>query len=244
VVRDEIAHENPALNSSVRITGYPLDWTAFDRAAHDRVSSSVVTLGYVGRIHEEKGLLLLAAALHRIAALPNLPPVRLRLCGPVDVVRGGSGPGFSQRLIESVPLPFRDRCELLEPRFDERSLAEVYAGIDIFCYPSLASRGETFGVAIAEAMAAGAVPVVSGLSCFRDLVRHEKNGLVFDHTAQDGARQLADCLVRLLQDAALRNALAAAARQDVRRYDFPVFADMLLQDFGELCRIGTRSSSA
>lgn len=242
VVRDQIAKENAALASIVRITGYPIDWAVFDRAAGRRVPTSAITLGYVGRIHEEKGLLLLTAALHRIAAIPGLPPVRLRLCGPVDVLRGGSGAEFSRRLMESLPPSFRNRCELLEPSFDEFSLAEIYASIDVFCYPSLASKGETFGVAVAEAMAAGAVPVVSGLPCFRALVRHDENGLVFDHTAGDGAARLADCLTRLLQDASLRNNLAAAARQDVRRYDFPVFADMLLQDFCELCSVGKRSS--
>jgi glycosyltransferase involved in cell wall biosynthesis len=242
VVRDRIARENPALAPVIRVTGYPLDWAAFNRAASRRAPAATIMLGYVGRIHEEKGLLLLAAALRRIAASPGLPPVRLRLCGPADVLRGGSGAAFLQRLMESLPTSFRDRCELLEPRFDERLLAEVYAGIDIFCYPSLAAKGETFGVAVAEAMAAGAVPVVSALPCFRELVCHERNGLVFDHAAKDAIAQLANCLIRLLRDASLRNVLGAAARQDARRYDFPIYADMLLQDFSELCRIGNRSS--
>lgn len=242
VVRDRIARENPALAPALRVTGYPLDWAAFDRAAAGRASPTAVTLGYVGRIHEEKGLLLLAAALHRIAGFPGLPPVRLRFCGPVDVRRGGSGVAFSQRLREALPPSFRDRCELLEPCFDDRLLAEIYAGIDVFCYPSLAGKGETFGVAVAEAMAAGAVPVVSGLPCFRELVHHERNGLVFDHSAPDAVAQLANCLLRLLQDASLRSRLSAAARQEVRRYDIPAFADILLRDFGELSRIGGRSA--
>jgi glycosyltransferase involved in cell wall biosynthesis len=238
VVRDRIVRENPALEPAIRITGYPLDWAAFDGAAGGRATPSVITLGYVGRIHEEKGLLLLAAALHHLVALPGLPPVRLRLCGPVEISRGGSGAAFTRRLMEALPAPLRDRCDLLAPRFDDGALAEVYAGIDVFCYPSLAEKGETFGVAVAEAMAAGAVPVVSGLPRFGELVHHGRDGLVFDHTANDAAAQLAHSLGRLLQDAALRNALSAAARREVRHYDIPIYADMLLRDFGELCRIG------
>jgi glycosyltransferase involved in cell wall biosynthesis len=234
IVRDQITRENAALSPAVKITGYPIDWGVFDRAAGSHTPAASVTLGYVGRIHEEKGLMLLSAALHQVAAVSGLPPLRLRFCGPVDVHRGGSGPAFSRRLMESLPASLRDHCELLEPRFDERSLADVYAGIDIFCYPSLALKGETFGVAVAEAMAAGAVPVVSALPCFRELIRDGKNGLIFDHTAENRVARLADCLVRLLREPSLRADLAEAARQDARHYDFPTFADMLLRDFHEL----------
>ena len=111
-----------------------------------------------------------------------------------------------------------------------------YRRIDIFCYPSLAEHGETFGVAVAEAMASGAVPVVSNLECFTDFVRHEQNGLVFDHRADDAAARLASSLARLIRDVELRQRLARAARQDSQRYDYPVYAEALLTDFAELTR--------
>lgn len=106
--------------------------------------------------------------------------------------------------------------------------------MDIFCYPSLAERGETFGVAIAEAMAAGAAPVVSNLACFNELVRDGDTGLVFDHRGPGAEERLADVLARLLSDAALRRSLAQRAQAHARRYDY---ADSARTVLGELAAL-------
>ncbi len=242
VVRDRIAAENPALAGAVRVTGNPLDWSllaqpglAPSELVPPRTSPEEVTLGFVGRLHEEKGLRLLAEAVALLDRVSGLPSWRLVLCGPADVARGGSGEAFLRSVRQRLaPLTERGRVQLLEPIFDERALARLYRRFDVFCYPSLAAQGETFGVAAAEAMAAGAAPVVSKLACFREFVRDGETGLVFDHTAADAPRQLAAALERLMRDAALRRKLAAAAQAETRRYDFPVFADALLADFATL----------
>jgi glycosyltransferase involved in cell wall biosynthesis len=188
---------------------------------------------------------LLADALRLLATQPGLPPWRLLLCGPTDVARGGSGPEFrgllQHRLSSAITAA---RFNLLDPQFNDRTLAGVYQRIQIFCYPSLAEQGETFGVAVAEAMAAGAVPVVSRLACFTDFVRDGENGLVFDHTAPDAAAQLAAALGRLLADADLRARLATVARQDVSVYDYAAYADRLLADFALLTAPAKPASSA
>ena len=80
-------------------------------------------------------------------------------------------------------------------------------------------------MAVAEAMAAGAVPVVSGLACFRGLVNDGENGLVFDHTAPDATERLAAALAILLLNPERRRQLAARARPDVARFDFPADAE-------------------
>jgi glycosyltransferase involved in cell wall biosynthesis len=124
----------------------------------------------------------------------------------------------------------------LPPVFDDNGLKQVYHDTDIFCYPSIAAQGETFGVAIAEAMAAGAVPVVSRLDCFTDFIADGENGLVFDHTSPDAAARLAAALGKLLTDPVLRTRLAVAARRRTEPYDFPRFASALLEDFKTLHR--------
>jgi glycosyltransferase involved in cell wall biosynthesis len=108
----------------------------------------------------------------------------------------------------------------------------------------LAEQGETFGVAVAEAMAAGAVPIVSNLACFTDFVRDGQNGLVFDHRAADAAEQLAAALIRLIGDAPLRQRLAGQARQDARTYDYGAYAESLLADFAQLTAPANPASSA
>lgn len=240
-VRDRVIEENSTLSAVTRVTGYPINCSLLNQPG--TTSSPFPTdsgldeicVGFIGRIHEEKGLMLLASAIQIVSRTPDLPAWRVLLCGPTDVAQGGSGTLFLTQLLNQLgtALP-AGRFQLLDPQFNDRSLAGLYRRINIFCYPSLAAQGETFGVAVAEAMAAGAVPVVSALACFTDFVRDGENGLTFDHAASNAAQQLADTLIRLLRDSPLRQQLATSAQESVRRFDYPRYADTLLADFKQL----------
>ncbi|MBI5692640.1 MAG: glycosyltransferase family 4 protein [Verrucomicrobia bacterium] len=240
VVRDRVLQENPRLEGLTRVFGYPIDWTSLAQAPLPRPSKPPVTLAFAGRLHPEKGLDLLVEAIVRLQSDQTLPDWRLLLCGPVEVSAGGGGPEYrarlERRLRAAVPEP---RWKFLRPIFDEHALAAFYGSADLFCYPSLAAQGETFGVAVAEAMAAGAVPVVSDLACFRDFVRAGVNGLVFSHEAPDAAAQLSGALAGLLREPARRHQLAAAAREEVSRFDFGRYAEALLADFAQLAAPGS-----
>ena len=250
-VRDKVLQENPGLAPVTRVWGYPIDWKLLTRDSDSAPPDlppkqpDEVVLGFVGRIHAEKGLNLLADALKIVAQAPGLPAWRLLLCGPSDVARGGSGVVFRGQLLHRLSQGIgTQRYNVLDPQFNERTLSGVYRRINIFCYPSLAEQGETFGVAVAEAMAAGAVPVVSRLACFTDFVHDDQNGLVFDHHGPDAAARLAAVLVRLIGDAALRQRLAEAGRETARRYDYGVYAESLLADFAQLTAPAKPASSA
>jgi glycosyltransferase involved in cell wall biosynthesis len=235
VVRDAVIAENPGLAPRTRVFGYPIDWSGLAGSPRTTTAGDPVTIGYVGRLHREKGLDLLVAAATQLVARKDLPAWRLLLCGPSDIARGGSGPEFvaelDRQLAEFLP---PERFRRLEPEFSDTGLAAIYRQMGVFCYPSLAAQGETFGVAVAEAMAAGAVPVVSNLKSFADFVFPDKNGIVFDATAPDAAGRLADALSGLLADPTRRARLAAAAQASTRSYDFPAFAERLLEDLSSL----------
>jgi glycosyltransferase involved in cell wall biosynthesis len=234
-VREKIAAENFRLAAATQVVGYPIAWSELEKIPAPTASSAPLTISYVGRLHREKGLDLLLAALRLLAPEKNLPAWRVILCGPAEVPQGGSGPeyaaGLARQATEFLP---PGRFSILPPVFDDDALKQVYHDTNIFCYPSVALQGETFGVAIAEAMAAGAAPVVSNLDCFTDFVADGENGLVFDRTAPDAAARLAAALEKLLRDPVLRTRLATAARRATQRYDFPVFARALLEDFTRL----------
>ena len=231
-VREQVIAENAALAPISTIYGYPIAWEVLAQAHAKKPLSTDLTIGFAGRIHPEKGVDLLVDAILRLKNDPTLPRWRVALCGPEAVSAGGGGSEYrkavERKLRAALPT---DRWSIRPPLYTEKALALFYRDIDIFCYPSLATKGETFGVAVAEAMAAGAVPIVSDLACFRDFVRPGSNGLTFDHTAADAAGQLADALARLLRNPAERTALATAAQADVRRYDFRNYCDALVADF-------------
>lgn len=236
-VQEAVQTEASRFGSLIRAIGYPINWNGL---AHNGapIANQPVTLGFVGRIHQEKGLHLLLKALQKLAKEP-LPLWRAFICGPDDVSRGGSGADYLSSLRQLAP----SQVEFLPPVFDEAALHAVYREIDVFCYPSLAAQGETFGVAVAEAMAAGAVPVVSNLPCFLDFVDDGKTGMIFNPHAPDAISELTALLRNLVQNEFLRKTLGSAAQTAVKRYDLSAFVDMLESDFAQLTGNPTPSCS-
>ena len=231
-VTARIVSENPSLASRIVAFPMPIDWSLHSASPH--TGGAPITIGYIGRLHPEKGIALILAAAACLAIRTDLPPWRLVLLGPIAVPSGGGGELWLDELRARHAIALGDRLIVLSPEFDPVKLADHYRSLDVFCYPSLAEKGETFGVAIAEAMAAGCAPIVSGLSCFNELVIDGKTGLVFDHTSADAKTKLAASLGRLLQDTALRAKLASNARNHSRQHDFPVVAASVL---GQLTRL-------
>jgi glycosyltransferase involved in cell wall biosynthesis len=227
-VTAKLRAENPRLAARIAPFPYPIDWALQAGAAHQSASAAPLLIGYVGRIHPEKGLQLLLAAAAQLAERADLPAWRLSLVGPVSVAQGGGGEVFRDALVREFAPALRDRLAFSPPEFDAAKLAAQYGGMDVFCYPSLAEQGETFGVAVAEAMAAGCAVVVSDLACFQQLVRDGDTGLVFDHRGPDAAGRLAAALAKLLADAGLRRALAARGQAHARDYDYRESAQTVL----------------
>lgn len=230
-VRHKVARENPRLVRRTRLFPNPIDWHLHQQPRNE---GPPATIGYVGRMNREKGVEVLLQAANQLAA-GTRAEWRLRLIGPQSVAEGGSGAAYVDTL-RRLAAPIANRVSIESPIYDATQLAKQYATMAIFCYPSLADKGEGLSVAPIEAMAAGAVPVVSALECYRDVIRPGENGFVFDHRTADRAHQLAQRLALLLNDVSRRQACAESARQDAKRFDYVTVAEALLADFTELLR--------
>lgn len=233
-IRDAVVAENPRLAPVTSVWGYPLDHArlAFGRPPAD--PAAPLTLGFIGRIHREKGLELLADALEQLNHIADLPPWRLLIVGPHEVTQGGSGVEFQRRLETRLRQTLGDRLVWQGPVFEPDRLVEFYQQIDVFCLPSLSEAGETFGVAAAEAGAAGAAPVVSQLSCFRDFVEDGISGRVFNHRLPTADRELARILAELIRQPATVRSLGRQAQAVSQRYDFAQYGERLLAEFTQL----------
>ncbi|MFA6286220.1 MAG: glycosyltransferase family 4 protein [Opitutaceae bacterium] len=232
-VQAQVVRENPRLADRTLVVPNPIDWTLHQEPLRD--PSAPVTIGFVGRMNPEKGLEILLRAAAALARRPGLPSWRLRLVGPQTVAEGGGGEAYVDGL-RALAADAGADVAVEPPLYDPVALARVYRSLDIFCYPSLAEKGEGLSVAPLEAMSAGAVPVVSALDCYADVIRHDHNGLVFDHRAPNAPDLLADAFARLIADADLRHHLGARARLDARPFDYAAVAQALLDDFSTLNR--------
>ena len=95
--------------------------------------------------------------------------LRLVVVGPGEPDRAG------ESLINAIGRGDRDVVRLTGPVSDE-DLPRYYASADVFCSP--ATGGESFGIVLLEAMAAGVPVVASNIAGYRDVVTHERNGLL------------------------------------------------------------------
>ncbi len=223
---DGIVGERPEFADRIALIGNPVDLSVFRPAA----TPSTATNGprrilYTGRIHPEKGLHLLVEAWHRLRARGI--ETSLRLVGPAGVGDGGGGEDYVRRLRDlagDAPL------ELPGGVADPKALADELRAADLYCYPSIAARGEASPVAPLEAMACGLPPVVANLAQYAAYIRHDETGLVF----QRGDREiddLATCLERLASDSSLRDRLSASAIAAASRYGLDRIADAYLDEF-------------
>jgi phosphatidylinositol alpha-mannosyltransferase len=165
-------------------------------------SSAEPLLAFLGRFEEpRKGLDVLLAAFERL--LETHPGARLVVAG-----RGDSAVGARQ-----VGARSRGRVEFVGA-VDDAERSRLLAAADVFVAPN--RGGESFGVILLEAMAAGAPVVASDLPAFRAVCG---DGRLGRHFGTGDPADLATVLRDALDDpaTALRAAAAASA---VRRYDW------------------------
>jgi phosphatidylinositol alpha-mannosyltransferase len=104
-------------------------------------------------------------------------------------------------------------------RVDDDELAQRLAGADVFCAPSL--FGESFGVVLLEAMAAGTAIVASDLPGYRAVARPEEHAVL---VAPEDPDALAKALNELLVDPRRRDELVAAGRGRAEDFAMPKLA--------------------
>ena len=183
------------------------------------------TLLYVGRIHPEKGIEI---AINAVKKLGN--KWVLKIIGPYRIDQGGAGKDYLNKLKKmssNYPIKF------FEPIFNTSLLNKEYAKASIFLYPSIAEKGETFGLAPLEAMAFGTVPIVSNLECFKDFIKQNKNGLIFNHSYKPEVA-LAN-KIKILQDSkVLLKKLSVEAFKVNKSHSVEKIANLFLDDFKKI----------
>ncbi len=169
-------------------------------------------LGFLGRFTEpRKGFPVLLEAFAQLAA--DRPDLRLLVAGPGD----------PEELTEDVPAGVLSRITFLG-KVSEQDKARMLRSVDVYVAPN--TGGESFGMILTEAMAAGAAVVASDLDAFRRVLDGGRAGRLFDNGDAD---DLARAIAELLDDPDVRAAQVARARAVVATYDWPVVAERVLE---------------
>jgi phosphatidyl-myo-inositol alpha-mannosyltransferase len=177
------------------------------------------TLLFVGRLEPRKGLAYLVRAFLRLkSAYP-----RLRL-----VVVGRDDRRVQEKAMATVPARFRPDL-IFVGNVPQADLASYYASADIFCAPSLG--GESFGIVLVEAMAAGLPVVCSDIRGYRDLVRDQSEALVVPPRDPEA---LAGAIGMLLDNPLRRAAMGEAGRITAEQYAWEVVASEVADVYADV----------
>ncbi|MFF3866576.1 glycosyltransferase family 4 protein [Micromonospora sp. NPDC001898] len=170
------------------------------------------TLGFLGRFTEaRKGFPILCDAFVELAR--SRPGLRLLVAGPGD----------PDDLFDQFPAELRDRVTFLG-LVSEEDKARMLRSVHLYVAPN--TGGESFGMILTEALAAGTTVVASDLDAFRRVLDGGRAGLLFP---TGDAVALRAALVALLDDPARRAALTACGDQVVAHFDWPVVARRVLE---------------
>ena len=215
--------------SKLRLLGNGVDLRRFDPAAvpaqrRAAVRASlgagpgVLVCGVVGRLVAEKGYRELFAAATTLAT--STPNVMVVVVGPEEPDKADALTSAELREAEASGI------RLLGARDD---MEDLYAAMDMYV---LASHREGFPRSAMEAAAMGLPVVATDIRGCRQVVDHERTGLLVPPRDATG---LADAIARLAADADLRGAMGRAAREKAcREFDDRRVIDITLGVYEEL----------
>jgi phosphatidyl-myo-inositol alpha-mannosyltransferase len=118
---------------------------------------------------------------------------------------------------------------------DDAVKASALRSADVYCAPH--TGGESFGIVLVEAMAAGTPVVASDLHAFRRVLRDGDAGRLVP--VEDGAA-LAAGLVEVLESDQVAKRYIAAGADAVRRYDWPVVANQIMRVYETVAASGAK----
>ena len=197
-----------------------LELSVFRSPTPETTMTTAPTVVFIGRHEPRKGLSVLLDAFKR---MPDT--TRLWIAG--------NGPETSR--LQSVHAASGDRIEWLGTITDAEKIARL-KGADVFCAPSL--RGESFGIVLLEAMAAGAAVVASNLPGYRNVAQDGVNALLVE---PGDSVKLADAVSSLLNDTRRTAQLVEAGHNRAEAFSMDSLADHYLALYHKIAGPITRS---
>jgi glycosyltransferase involved in cell wall biosynthesis len=163
-----------------------------------RDAGEYLTVGSVGNLDPVKGFDILIRSASRVTKI--LPGIRFRITGDDRSKDRGNENSLRELIAE---LDLQDIVDLAGPSDD---IPKTLAGFDIFVS---ASRSESFGYAIAEAMLSGIPAIASATKGAAEIVATAAAGVLVPVGSPDA---LAEAIVALAGDPEKRKALGIAGR--------------------------------
>ena len=187
-----------------------------------RAPGEPLRIAFVGQTVERKGLPVLLRAFE---ALRAQVPAELTIVGATQE--------------EIAPLLVDGAGVIALGRVDDAARQAALREADLLCAPSLG--GESFGMVLTEAFAAGRPVVASDIAGYRDVVADGADGLL---VPRGDATRLAETLRDLALDPERTARLGAAAARSAERYAWPRVAEQVAEAYEDARAVPQPETSA
>jgi len=173
---------------------------------------------YLGRLEKRKGLPTLLEAYRKLK--PQMPDTRLIVVGGDGGLRQGAERFVHQQKIEDV---------VFVGYVPEEEKARYYKTADVYCAPN--TGGESFGLVLLEAMAAGTPVIASNIEGFADVVSDEREGLLAPPRDSDA---WCEAMKRLLGDAGAREEMGKAGVKTSQSFSWERMSGLILKYYEDV----------
>jgi phosphatidylinositol alpha-mannosyltransferase len=178
---------------------------------------------FLGRLDRRKGFPVAVAAFARLAS--DRPDLQLIVVGD----------GPDREAVRALPAAARERVHLVGA-IPNADIPPYLAACDLYLGTSVG--GESFGVVLVEAMAAGLPVVASHVPGYTEVARDGVDALL---VPPGDPASLAAMVVRVLDDAALAARLRAAGLERARAYDWTEVATRIEDIYRRVSQSGPSS---
>jgi phosphatidylinositol alpha-mannosyltransferase len=194
-------------NWTIIPNGIDLDLFHADSPPPPGISRDVPTILFLGRFDPRNGLATLIEAFKKVRGRRREAKLVVVGDGPLrqryyKAAAGDPDINFVGAVLSSRP--------------------SYYAHSSMYACPTTKA---SFGITLLESMACETPIVCSDILGFQDVVKHEREALMFPSGDRDA---LADALVRLLDDETLRARLGKTGRQMAQQYGWPTVTEAVL----------------
>ena len=204
------------IEANIIPNGVDTGWFSNSENKIKRFDDGTLNVFFLGRVDPRNGLDFLIQAFPQV--VQQRPNTRLIIAGD----------GKLKPLYEKMSGELLNKNIFFVGAINQER-PDYFATSDVFCYPATKA---SFGITLLEAMSAG-VPVIAADNVgFRDLITHEKTGLLVSNI--ESPQNLAQAIVRVLNDQALSSSLKHHGLKMADTYSWSHVMDRVLDYYNEV----------
>lgn len=214
--------KNGVDQKKIRFIPYGLNLAPFENQPAKEPHSRV-RIGFMGTLYEHKGAHVLLEA---VGLLPKDFPVEVKIYGKTDE--------FPDYVAKLKGLAASDKRVELLGNFPNDQIGKVFSGLDVLVVPSI--WYENTPLVIYSAHASGTPVIATNLGGMSEVVRHEKDGLLFEKGDSKGLSLL---IKRLVDEKGL---LEGLAKNITSPRSISGYVDELEKTYNEILAIRSKQS--